>query len=152
CADAERDDETGSHARERISQYILNDGISQEPRCNPLLIERGTEVLSRLMRRKQFSAEILPLASFVIAYSQKAQISTRLKMLEVFAEYYAAQASSGRAKCDLSKILFDALNLEVHRSMPQQSEEFRNKLMDLLSSYQHPAAGSIIFSNISTVL
>ena len=134
----------GMQAREYLCYLVLSNGYPAYAQMQERIADDGAIVLSRLMEKEAYRAELYSTVTGIIGYSQNARTNIRILMLEAFALYFYSPSESGPSRRELSTVLFDALNLELRRPRANQSIEFQDRLINLLSRHPHPATKTLL--------
>ncbi len=125
-------------AREFLSYLVTADGYPAYEEFRQELADLGAIQILRLMERQELHKELHSAVSGILAYSQNARASVRMLMLEAFCKYFDPQTKERPTRRELSGILFNALTLELQRPLARQSQEFQERLIQLLAKHPHP--------------
>lgn len=134
----------GKEAREFLCYLVLSNGYPAFSEMQERLADEGALILRRLMEDENIREDLHSTVTGIVAYSQNARPAIRQLMLDAFCVYFTSKRGKRPGRRELSSVLFDALNLEIRRPRQNQSVEFQDRLIELLSKHPHPATRTVL--------
>ncbi len=123
-------------AREFIGFLVLNNGFPVVAFQRQAIVNLAANAVIDLMSVDDFRRDLLSCVTGVLAHSQPARASIRLKMLAAFEALQVSSGTGGISHSKFASILLTALRQELERV--NRNTEFQVRLIKLLALYPHP--------------